>query len=388
MAFPGAVLPAWGFHLTSDFVAVGNYFLSMNLGMLASVRIALALLRRRGISQTLTLSCALAFCALVLLALASPPAPNLWRLAAFFWIGMAAGLLNTGTFHAISSMFRHNPAATVNLSGTFFGLGCVTTAVLIAGTFGTYTVPSMLFLFALIPLYFAIMFSRTSFSFSRTSFSTGPSVESGIWRERVERQSTMESRSPSAILFSLLLFFQFGNEWSIAGWLTLFLIRRLGLSPTTSLLVLSLYWIALLLGRIVAQTMLPRFRHGTLLLGNVIAAMLGCAILAFTDNLFGAVTGVLLVGFGFAIIYPLIVEKIGARFPNYHPGFFNGVFSFALTGGMLAPWILGFLARAYGIQIVMALPMLGTCAVFLCLVGVWIEGKLSGRTLPPQLDRD
>jgi MFS transporter, FHS family, glucose/mannose:H+ symporter len=375
MAFPGAILPAWGFHMTSDFIAVGNYFLSMNLGMLASVRIALALLPRRGISQILVLACGLAFCALVLLAFASPPAPNLWRFFAFFWIGMAAGLLNTGTFHAISTMFRHNPAATVNLSGTFFGLGCVTTAVLIAGTFGIYTVPSMLFLFALIPLYFAVVFSRTSFC-------TDTSMEPGSRRERAERESVVDSRSPSAILFSLLLFFQFGNEWSIAGWLTLFLIQRLGLSPTTSLLLLSFYWLSLLLGRIVAQTMLPRFRHGTLLVGNVIAAMLGCTVLAFTNNLFGAVFGILLVGFGFAVIYPLIVERIGARFPNYHPGFFNGVFSFALTGGMLAPWILGFFARAYGIQIVMALPMLGTGAVFLCLVGVWIEGKLSGRTLP------
>jgi fucose permease len=282
---------------------------------------------------------------------------------------MAAGLLNTSVFHAISPMFRHNPAATVNLSGTFFGLGCLTASLLIAGTFGIYTVPSMLILFALIPLYFGIVFWRSSFP-------VGSSV-----RMRSAKQASMDLRSPSAILFSLLLFFQFGNEWSIAGWLALFLIQRLGLSPTTSLMVLSLYWLALLLGRIVAQTMLPRVRHSRLLMGNVLAAMLGCILLAFTDNLFGAGVGVLLVGFGFAIIYPLIVEKIGGRFPNYHPGFFNGVFSFALTGGMLAPWVLGFLAQAYGIQIVMALPMLGTCAVFLCLVGIWVENKLSGRGL-------
>ena len=51
------------------------------------------------------------------------------------------------------------------------------------------------------------------------------------------------------------------------------------------------------------------------------------SILAFTDNLFGAVFGTLLVGFGFAPIYPLVVEKIGVRFPHYHPGFFNGIFS-------------------------------------------------------------
>ena len=369
MAFPGAILPAWGYHLTSDFLAVGNYFLSMSLGLLASMRFALWLLPRQGISRVLALACGLAFVSLILLGVASPPAPVWYRALAFFCIGIGAGLLNTGVFHAISSMFRHNPAATVNLSGTFFGLGCFTAALLIAVTFGVYTVPGMLILFALIPLYFAIVFWRSDFP-----------VDSHA-RPRSAKQASADLRSPSAILFSLLLFFQFGNEWSIAGWLALFLIQRLGLSPTTSLLVLSMYWLALLLGRIVAQTMLPRVRHARLLMGNVLAAMLGCMLLAFTNNLFGASMGVLLVGFGFSSIYPLIVEKIGARFPGYHPGFFNGVFSFALTGGLLAPWLLSFLAHAYGIQIVMALPMLGTAAVFLCLVGIWVEGKLSGRGL-------
>jgi fucose permease len=360
--------------MTSDFLAVGYFFLSMNLGLLASIPIALWLLPRQGISRVLVPACGLAVSGVIMLALTSPPAPPWWRLFAFLLLGMSAGLLNTGTFHAISPMFRQNPAGTVNLSGTFFGLGCLTTALMIAGTFGIYTVPSMLILFALIPLYFAVVFSRSTFAMDAKA-------ANGQWRPTV-RQTSTDLRNPATILFSLLLFFQFGNEWSIAGWLTLFLIQRLGLSPTTSLLILSLYWLALLLGRIVAQMMLPRFRHSILLLANVLAAMFGCVLLAFTNNLFGATMGVLLVGFGFAIIYPLIVERIGTRFPTYHPGFFNGVFSFALTGGMLAPSVLGFLAHSYGIQIVMALPVLGTCAVFLCLVAIWVESKLVGSVLP------
>ena len=375
MAFPGAILPAWGYHITSDFLAIGYYFLSMNLGLLASVRLAIWLLPRQGIARVLALACGLAVSGVMILAIAAPPVSVWLHVFAFLWLGMGAGLLNTGTFHAISPMFRHNPAATVNLSGTFFGLGCLTTTLLIAGTFNIYTVPSMLLLFALIPFYFAVVFGRSTFAPSTIAPDAHP-------LPRLSRETRTDLRNPATILFSLLLFFQFGNEWSIAGWLTLFLIQRLGLSPTTSLLVLSLYWFALLFGRIVAQMMLPRFRHGMLLLGNVLAAMFGCLLLAFTNNLFGAAVGVLLVGSGFAIIYPLIVERIGARFPTYHPGFFNGVFSVALTGGMLAPCALGFLAHAYGIQIVMALPVLGTCAVFLCLTAIWVEGRLAGNVLP------
>jgi hypothetical protein len=82
------------------------------------------------------------------------------------------------------------------------------------------------------------------------------------------------------------------------------------------------------------------------------------------------------VGSGFAAIYPLIAERIGREFPYFHPGFFNGIFSIALTGGMLAPWTLGHLADAWGVGVVMALPLAGTIMVFALVLLVWLEAKI------------
>jgi fucose permease len=110
-------------------------------------------------------------------------------------------------------------------------------------------------------------------------------------------------------------------------------------------------------------------------MGSVVAALFGCIILLSTDNRFGAVTGVLLVGGGFAPIYPLVAGKIAGRFPYYHPGFFNGIFSLALTGGMLAPWSLGFATDQFGIRVAMVLPLVGTLAVFTLLMLIWAEAK-------------
>jgi len=74
----------------------------------------------------------------------------------------------------------------------------------------------------------------------------------------------------------------------------------------------------------------------------------------------------------------MVVEKIGHRFPYYHPGFYNGIFSFAITGGFLAPWCLGYFAQNWGIQAVMVLPLLGTCMVFALVLLIMLEAKLSG----------
>src|SRR5205807_10135373 len=112
-------------------------------------------------------------------------------------------------------------------------------------------------------------------------------------------------------------------------------------------------------------------RHARLLTASVLCSMFACIVLIQTDNQFGAISGVLLLGASFAPIYPLVVERIGHRFPYYHPGFYNGLFSFAIAGGLLAPCTLGYFASLWGIWVVMGLPLAGSAMVFLLLLLIW-----------------
>jgi len=362
--FLGAILPAWGYHLTSDFSTIGNYFLAMSLGVILSTGAAGRLLLKHGVGFLLVTACALACAALLYLAFLPPTAPALWRMAGLLLIGFATGLLNTGVFHAISPAYDRDPAATVNMGGISFVMGCLAVTLLVGGTFYAYTVTAIVVFIAVVPGLFLIWFARGSFAV--------PVIvdQPGIG------QLFRDLRRPGAVLFALLLFFQFGNEWSIAGWLPIFLIHRLGVSPKLSLALLAIYWLALLVGRLAAVGLLPRIRHGRFLLASAGAAVFGCIILLETDNVFGAVVGILLAGSGFATIYPLIAERIGREFPYFQPGFFNGIFSIALTGGMLAPWTLGHLADQWGIGMVMALPLAGTCMVFVLVLLIWLETKI------------
>jgi len=370
LGFLGAILPSWGHHLQPDYWMVGLYFVALILGVLASVRLARPLMEKLGLGRTLSLACALASIALFDLAFFSPPYIAWWRLPAILFLGAAAGLLHTAIFHAISPMYRLDPAATVNMGGILFGLGCFSVALVISQAFYFYTAAAIQIWIALIPAFFAVVYARTHF------VPHNPSADPQA------RAVLAEIKSPGAVLFSLILFFQFGNEWAIAGWLPLFLSQRLGMSPANSVLTLALYWMALLVGRLVAQWMLPLVRHTRLLVGSGLMAMFACTILLGTNNSFGAVTGVLLLGAAFAPIYPLVVEKIGHRFPYYHPGFYNGIFSFAMVGGLLAPCMLGYFVWLLDVRAVMGLPLVGSVIVFLLLALIWLEARLSAALHP------
>jgi len=366
MSFLGPILPAWGYHIRSDYSAAGLHFLAMALGIIASVGGSHRLLPIKGIRFLLVLSSGVAAGSLLALALMSPPVALGWRLAGIFLVGASSGGLATALFHGISSIYEHDPAATANLAGLLFGLGSLTTALLVSGTFYVYTVPSILVFLALVPAYFAAFYARSAFP-------AQPARPQPGWREALA-----DFRVPAAVLFALLLFFQSANEWSLAGWLAIYLIQKVGISPAAGLFLLALYWFALIVGRALAQFLLSRVRHARLLSLSAFSALFGCTVLSFTTNLFGAVTGILFVAGGFAFVYPLVVEKIGHRFPYFHPGLFNGIFSLAMAGGLLAPWVAGSLADLWGIRMMLVLPLLGTFMVFGLVLLIRLEAVLSG----------
>jgi len=368
LALLGAVLPAWGYHRDpSDFVAVGNYFLSLALGIVAASFLARRIMARRGLSFLLVFGCALSCVSLAYLAEVSPPLSAWWRAAGLVSLGIGAGLLNMALFSAISKKYQAEAADTVNVGGAWYGLGCVAATLLVAGTFYAYTVPEILIFMAVVPAIFAVMYARETYH--EAPEGTHPTL----------RHAFQDFRSLGAVLFALLLFFQFGNELSIAGWLPLLLIRRVPLSPVAALGDLALYWFALMAGRLASAAILPHVRHSRLLLGSVAAAIFGCITLYSAHNSFSAASGAVFLGGGYASVFPLVSEAIGRRFPYYHPGFFNGIFSFALVGGLLAPATLGYAASVWGVGVVVGIPLTGTCLVMVLILLIWLESKVTGR---------
>jgi len=364
MSVPGAILPAWGYHIRDEFLAVGAFFLATAFGLMISVLVAPTLRRFQRPSLVIAVGGGIGAAAFLVLAFTGPPVAWMWRVAGFFLLGLGAGVLNSAAFQSIVSAYERDPASTVNMAGILFGSGNLAIALFLSSTFYVYDVRSTLILAALAPGFAAVLYHRHQVA-APAALPDQPLRQ--VWRD---------VRSPAAVLFSLLLFFQFGNEWTVASWLPIFLVRRTGVSPEDSLFMLAAYWLALIVGRVAAQPLLRMVGHGKLLFWSAGAAVAGCVLLISTNNAFGAWSGLLLLGVGFAPIYPLVVEWIGGRFPAYHPGVFNGLFSIAVSGGLLWPFLVSLAASQWGIWVVMAMPMIGSIIVFLLTVALWLESRL------------
>jgi fucose permease len=368
LALPGGLLPLWAFHVKTDFAAAGNLFLALGIGLTGASVAGYRWRERIPPGRLLPGGCFLGALSLLMLSLAAPPAAVWFQFLALLLTGASAGAINMAVLEPIATDYEANPAAVTLAGGGLFGAGSVAAAWLLADCLDAASPARLLATAAIAPALAGLAFGRIH--------AASPQKPPRPVAEVIEAMKDL--RSVLAILFALLLFFQFANEWSIAGWLPIFLIDRLGMNPGDAVMLLALYWFALTAGRFGAAQLLARVSHGRLLALSAFCGLFGCFVLLVTNTMLGVVTGILFTGAGFSAIYPLAAEKIATRFTYYHPGYFNGIFTFAMMGGILSPCTDGYLAATYGLRVIPLAVMAGSCAVFGLIGLIWLGRKVSG----------
>jgi fucose permease len=366
----GSLLISWQYHIETAPELIGLHFLALNAGYVIAAATAQRVMRFLSIRCVALFACGVGFISLLALSFLVPPVSPLWRIIGLGFVGVAGGALGTALLYALEPYYKTAPAAAASLSGALFGCGCLLATFVTGITYFMGSVQIETALLALVPLIYFVLYAKNRYPAALRAIQPRSDASAA-------RESLKDLRNIAAILFSLVLFFQFGNEWAIAGWLPLFLIHRLGSNPEWAIFALALYFLALLSGRLLARALLPLVNHRRLLLASIVFAVLGYLLLSFTGSFLGALLAIVFIGAGFAPVYPLLTETLDERFA-YQPGFYNGIFSVAITGAMSAPWILGYVDSTFGIRYVMLMPALGSVAVFILTLLIMLEAHLMG----------
>lgn len=269
------------------------------------------------------------------------------------------------TFQLLRRLYEQDPAATVNIAGGLMGLGAFLPALLSAISYAWMGFHGLYLLLALVPIVAAGLFYRRGMP-AETEI-----IDLGF------KEVFRESQSPVHVLFAALLFFETAAELSVLQWAALHLILRAGMSPSAALYFLGFYCLALLGGRFAAQALLQYFPHRRLLLASAAMSWLGILVFSSTNNFLGAVLGLALSALGFSFVYPLLVERIGDRFREYHSSLFHGIFGLGMLGGFLAPALIAFWADWSSEAAAMMVPFWCSLLVFLLLLLLWVESKIS-----------
>lgn len=347
IAFLGAILlPLMRtFHLNTG--SAGDLFLVMHFGSLVACIAAGLALDRLGTRPVLCIS-------LVLLGL------GLWGMSAarslsfiggcVFAVGLAGGGLNTGAITLVSDVFPDNRKSALNILSVFFGCGAIVLSFAIGLL--TRSWPFFLRCSAVIAWIWA----------SASWLTTFPLVHEAHSFSVVGAIATL--RNPVILLFCGLVLCQMGNEITVGGWTVPYLSTVLGASSSAATLILSLYWIAIVVGRLVAAILLrSHVEAARIVVGSGIGAALCTITLIMTSSLAVAVASVFCLGLCYAAMLPTTLAMAGDRFPRFSGTLFGTLFAVGVIGSMTFPSATGHLARVFNFRVGLALPFIAAVAI-------------------------
>lgn len=177
-----------------------------------------------------------------------------------------------------------------------------------------------------------------------------------------------------AWLTAAFLLVYVGAEAALSGWLPTMALRYSALSPTMAGLLPSLFWIAILSGRLMAGAVAPNWTttRGWMARGLALA-VLGILTLLFLAPRHDAwlLMGTLLAGAGFAPQFPTSIAEFQRRTPDIAGRAIGYVFAAGGIGGALIPWLYGTFSQAAGnLRVTVLWATLGLLCVLIVLLRV------------------
>ena len=294
-----------------------------------------------GRQRLVWLSALLLAASLTLTAIATP-----WGLfiAGFALVSAAQGALSTGINAMVADANRQSRARMLNILHGVYGAGAALSPLII----GLLVDGGLAWRWALagaglIWLVYGIVAAR----FDQAEMPDVQAVKA--------RQSdfSMLGKLPFLALF-LIAFIYNGVAWSLLGWLALFMQQSAGLSTFFSVISISVFYVALTIGRFICAAFAERIGYARTLLVLAICVTLTYPLVVLDFNSTLAVAGVFLTGLGLSGLFPTAMAYGSRLYPD-QTGTVSGTLNVAMTfGAMAPPFWTGIVAGMWNFQAALA----------------------------------
>ena len=263
-SFLGATLPELSARAGFDLTRAGTLFSFLYLPQVPMVFLAGPLIDRFG--KKLVLAAGFLCSAAALVGMAYTPSyAVLGALLVMLGLGGSSAMAAANTL--IPDLYPENPSSALNLGGIFFGVGAIFfpwLIVLMAHRLGL--VATLWFIALLVGGVAVVALVQT---FPPASMAGGFD-----WA-----QAKAVAIDPAVIILASILFFYSSLEVSTGGWIRTFLEKDLAASSHISQIILTSFWVMMMLGRLIASQVVKRVRGPQLLMGCSVGAIVGLLLM-------------------------------------------------------------------------------------------------------------
>jgi len=183
--------------------------------------------------------------------------------------------------------------------------------------------------------------------------------------------------NPRVLFSALLIFFSVAPDLGFSYWLAEHFKTELGVRLSLSSAVVSLLLVGMITGRLATSRLLERFTSPRLLKSGMILSLASLIVFLTVPWIPVKLLAIVLYGLGTAPVFPLLMARGTALFPD-QPGTVSGVlFGSVSLGGMVFPLLLGVVASSFSIRLAYILVGIIILGQLLTLIGtgVWWDRR-------------
>jgi MFS transporter, FHS family, glucose/mannose:H+ symporter len=347
---PGPLLPVLSAHWGLPDVQSGVFFAAE----FTASTIA-AILSPRRMRWSLPRGFALITIGIFLLAVAgraiSPTAGHALALGSFCLIGFGIGLSVTATNLLVGSASPEQRARRLSIVNLWWGIGAVACPWMVAAAERWADLRVLLAVLGFL--------------------SVGVFVLLLPLREEPQPPQSKSTLAGDAMIlayFAVLLFLYVGVENTVGGWVTTYTNRFSGMTLAYASISVSLFWLALLLGRSLGSLALKRVPEQAIMIPGLAMALVAVTMLISPHAKIAVLGSIAIAGIGFGPVFPIGVSRMLARVAdNRNTGW---VFATCAGGGAVLPWLTGLVSTRTGsLRVGFYVPLAALAIILLLALG-------------------
>jgi fucose permease len=285
------------------------------------------------------------------LALAASAGLWLFFVAGFVLISMAQSSLSTSINAVIADANRTARARALNTLHGVYGVGAAVSPLII----GYLLEQGLRWRWALSGIGLIWLLYGTSAYLALRGI---PSPRSGVAAPKLTLRMVREG---PFLTLCLIAFIYNGVAVSLLGWIAIYMQQAAGFSTFLSVSMISVFYVALTVGRFLCAAFAERLGYATTLLVLALCVTITYPLVVLNVHWL-VVAGVFLTGLGFSGLFPTAIAY-GARLYPEQTGTLSGTLSIVMTlGSMIPPLWTGVFASLWGFQRDIARHHIGTQA--------------------------
>ncbi|MDP4182228.1 MAG: MFS transporter [Bacillota bacterium] len=351
----GVAWPAMRLDFKAPLEAAGLISMFIAGGTIISSLISGFVLKRLGTGRVTLISCVMTAGALLGFSLA----PSfIWLILLAVPLGLGAGSVDAGLNNYVADNYKAHHMSWLHC---FWGLGATIGPIIMSWSITNknswrngYTIVGTIQFLLVALLFFSLpLWDRMKSEVDSNPMNSPNEADSSeivLSQEPHEKKKPMQRKGVKLSLISFL--FYCGAETTMGLWGSSFLINVKGLPVATAAQWVSMYYSGITVGRFITGFITMKVCNKTLIRFGQLIALMGALILLTPLPSIFALAGFIMVGLGFAPVFPCMMHETPARFGKDNSQAIIGYqMASAYTGSTFLPPILGLLAARSTIQI-------------------------------------